>query len=486
MLAALAALFAVATNGREPNVEGFKAYAAPGYTIISREEDTARRIPTQIAMIDAVLAKVLNRGAAAAPAPTYVFVVPQNLWTHYLRPAIGVNEEFVAGRFANYLLINNCRCDSTALQASVYNQYAHLYLRTQFGGVLPLWFETGVARVAKLTEFANSRAYLGMPFGLYQGWMPIDQLLRLEKTSPEYRSRATTLVVHDESWALAYRMISDPVFGAQAATFLQLLDELKPIEEAVQSGFGMSVGQLNKDLFLYTRGTAVKIVSVTVELPPPTTLKPGRDMSRLESFDLLADVMFASGSKRERVLGMINALQRIVPDSPQVRVLRMRLAARDREDPVIDWLLGELEPSLADPRVARGVGFALFERVHERRADDSLTAEKILVLQRRALELLDSALRAQPDDPEAAWAFGMLAASTKQQLGSALQRLLSASEIVPRNADLAMATALVYESWQQPEQMRSHLEDTARFARSAEQRRWARARLEDASKATTH
>jgi hypothetical protein len=161
----------------------------------------------------------------------------------------------------------------------------------------------------------------------------------------------------------------------------------------------------------------------------------------------------------------------------------MRLAARDREDPVIDWLLGKLEPDLADPRVARGVGLALFERLRDLRANDSLTAEKTVVLQRRALELLDGALRAQPDDPEAAWAFGMLAASTKQQLGTALQRLLSASESMPRHADLAMATALVYESWQQPEQMRSYLEDTARFARSAEQRLWARARLEDARKA---
>jgi hypothetical protein len=481
-LAAFVALFAVAATGREPDVEGLKAYAALGYTIISREEDTARRIPTQIAMIDAVLAKLLTRDARTEAAPTYLFLVPQNLWTHYLRPALGVDEDFVAGRFANYLLINNCRCDSTALQASVYNQYAHLYLRQHFGGVLPLWFEVGVARVAKLTEFINSRAYIGTPFGLYQGWMPIDQLLRLEKTSPEYRSRATTLVVHDESWALAYRMISDPAFGRQMAAFLQALDELKPIEEGVQSSFGMSVEQFNRDLFLYTRGSAVKIVSVTVELPPPATLEPGRDMSRLEAFDFLADVMFASEAKRERLLGMINALQRIAPDSSQVRVLRLRLAARDREDPVIDWLLGKLEPNLADLRVARGVGLALFERVRERRADDSLTAERTLMLERRALELLDGALRAQPDDPEAAWAFGMLAASTKQQLGSALQRLLSASENMPKHADLAMATALVYESRQQQDQMISHLADTARFARSAEQRTWARTRLEEAKK----
>jgi hypothetical protein len=119
MLAALAALFAVATNGREPDVEGFRAYAASGYTIISREEDTARRIPTQIAMIDAVLAKVLNRGARAEIAPTFVFVVPQRLWTNYLRPAIGVDEEFVAGRFVNYLLINKSACSACAWRREI-------------------------------------------------------------------------------------------------------------------------------------------------------------------------------------------------------------------------------------------------------------------------------------------------------------------------------------------------------------------------------
>lgn len=478
IVAALAMLIAAAANARDPDVGRLMSYATPGYTVISREEDTARRIPTQIAMIDAVLAKVLSRESRSVATPTYLFVVPQNLWTDYLQPAMGVDEEFVPGRFANYLLINNCRCDSTALQASVYDQYARLYLRTQFGGVLPLWFEAGIARVAKLTEFINSRAYIGMPVGLYQGWFPLDQLLRLEKSSPEYRSRATTLAVHDEFWALAYRMISDPAFGAQVAALLRELDDLKPIDEAVQLSFGMSVEQLNRDLHLYTRGSAVKIVSVTVELPPPAKLDAGRKMSRLESFELLADVMFAMGSKRERVLDMINAARRIAPDSPQVQVFRMRLAARDRDDVVLDGLLDKLEPNLAEPQIARGAGLAIFERVRDRRADDPLTTEKALALQRRALELLDGALRAQPDDPEAVWAFGMLAASTKQLRGSALQRLLSSSETVTRNADMAMATALVYESLEKPEKKIAYVQDTARYSSSIEQRLWARRQID--------
>jgi hypothetical protein len=156
----------------------------------------------------------------------------------------------------------------------------------------------------------------------------------------------------------------------------------------------------------------------------------------------------------------------------------MRLAARDRDDAVIDWLLDKLEPALADPHVARGVGLALFDRIRARQPDDLLTTEKTRALQQRALELLDGSLRARPDDPEAAWAFGMLAASTNQLLGSALQRLLSASEGMPRNADISMAIALVYETLQKPGKMIAHLQDTARFSRSAEQRAWAKRRIE--------
>ncbi|MEO8018145.1 MAG: hypothetical protein ABI769_10050 [Pseudomonadota bacterium] len=476
-LAILATVFAQGACGGNPDVDGLKAYAAPGYTIISREEDSARRIPTQIAMIDAVLTKLLKRGARLDSTPTYIFVVPQNLWSDYLQPALAFNEEFVAGRFTNYLLINNCRCDSTVLQASVYNQYAHLYLRTQFDGALPLWFEVGVARVAKLTEFANTRAYVGMPYGLYRGWMPIGQVLHLERTSPEYRAGPTFQAVHDESWALAYRMISEPAFGKQAADYLQALDDLKPVEEAVQSSFGMSVENLSKEMFFYTRGSGVKIVSVSVDLPPPPTLSPGRDMKRLESLQLIADVMFASEAKHKRLLAFINNFQKIAPDSPEVRVIRLRLAARDRDDAVIDWLLEKLESNLADPQVARGVGVALFERVRARQPGDSLTTEKTRALQQRALGLLDLSLRARPDDPEAAWAFGMLAASTNQLLGSALQRLLSASESAPRNADIAMATALVYEALQKPDKMLAQLKFAARFARSGEQRAWARQKI---------
>jgi hypothetical protein len=468
-----AAFIAMAAHARDPDVGGLISYVGPEYTIVSKEEDTAQRIPTQIAMIDAVLAKVLSRGSRSVTLPTYVFVVPQNAWTRYLQPALGVDEEFVQGRFANYLLINNCRCDSRALTTSVYNQYARLYLHSQFGGVVPLWFEEGIGQVAGLTSFMTSRAYIGGPDGLYLGWMPLEQLLRLEKSSPEYRSRATALVVNQESWALAYRMISDPDFGARGAAYLQAVEEQKTIDEAVQSGFGMSIEQLDKDLYLYTRGAAVKVVSVIVDVPKAEKLAAGRKMTRLEGYEMLADVMFAMGSKRERLVDMINAAHRASPDSPQVDVMKTRLAARDRDDHRLDELADRLEPYLPDPQIARGAGLALFERVREPQARDPGTAESELTTQKRALTLLDTALRARSDDPEAAWAFGMLAAATNQQLGLALQRLFSASELAPRNADIAMAIAMVYQALGKPEKKMVYVREAARYARSAEQRQWS-------------
>jgi tetratricopeptide (TPR) repeat protein len=258
-------------------------------------------------------------------------------------------------------------------------------------------------------------------------------------------------------------------------SYLDAINDLQPVDQAVQSSFGMSVAELDKSLFYW--GGPAKTAQVNFELPEIAN-PSGRSMTEFDSLAMLADAMFASEFKRARILELINAAQRIAPNSAGVRVLRLRLAARDREDAAIDWLLDKLEPALADPRVARGVALALFERVRAREPGDPLTTEKTRALQQRALELLDRSLRAQPDDPEAAWAFGMLAASTNQLLGSALQRLLSASERFPMSADIAMATALVYESLGKPERMIAHLRDTERFARSIEMRAWAKRRIE--------
>jgi thioredoxin-like negative regulator of GroEL len=86
--------------------------------------------------------------------------------------------------------------------------------------------------------------------------------------------------------------------------------------------------------------------------------------------------------------------------------------------------------------------------------------------------LLDRALAANPDDPEAAWAYATLAAGLKKDLDVAWQRLTPMFERLPRNPDIAHAAALLLEARGDPEAAKFY-QAVFRYAHSFEEKRWA-------------
>jgi hypothetical protein len=93
-----------------------------------------------------------------------------------------------------------------------------------------------------------------------------------------------------------------------------------------------------------------------------------------------------------------------------------------------------------------------------------------------SFELLNRSLVANPDDPEAVWAYAMLSARLKQDLDQALKRLMPMFERVPRNPDMAHATALVLAARNDPN-VGKFYNAVFRYAHTFEEKRWARDQL---------
>ena len=88
--------------------------------------------------------------------------------------------------------------------------------------------------------------------GAQLGWIPLKQLLNMDKSSPEYRNASSTSVIHRQSWTIVHRALAaDPEFGKQMFAFLAALNLKQPIDAAVQSNFGMSIDKLDAELYAY-------------------------------------------------------------------------------------------------------------------------------------------------------------------------------------------------------------------------------------------
>jgi hypothetical protein len=452
--AAIATLaLAVATASRAevgPDVGGFKSYELPAYTIVTYDEGNARPIPRAVTQIDGVLARLLNRAAPVPTFPTYICLIRDVDWTRYLQPGPGISGEFVAGRFANYIVMSNA-FDLSAVGPAIYHEYTHWFLHTQFGGVPPLWFDEGLASFVAPAEFRGSTVVLGQPDqrGSQLGWIPLKQLLSMDKRSSEYRNASSSSVIHRQSWTIVHRgLAGDPEFGKQMFAFLAALNAKQPIDAAVQSSFGMSVDKLDAEMYayrmtggLYLTSSRFKVLKLPVQPAPLVNLPSGRAMGKLESLDLFADMMLAFGFHNDRLSEVADAMARTSPDSARAVVLRLRAAALTRDDANFERIFRVLEPRMTNTALARDAGLAAFDRWQLTAAGDPLTAAQRERLAVRGFELLDRAIMSRPDDAEAVWAYARLAAALKRDLANATRRIRAVRAIWPADQELADAMA---------------------------------------------
>jgi len=510
--AALASLVGLCAWSREPQLAGLRSYSLPGYTLLAPDPATAQLVATHAATIERVLAVVLNRQPAGAATPTTVIMIRGADLERYVGNESRAGTEVLPRSFHNYLLL---RSDGSRdlLRAAVYHQFAHLFLHTQFHDEFPWWFDEGLALFMEATRIEGSEAVLGnQRFGFRgdkrtpdpldqfkeeersidpnpnsQGrgvpeWTALDTMLRYREGLQPGETRDSTYLFRRQAWVMVHRaLVGEPEFGPQVSAYLQAINQFVPIEEAVPRSFGMSTPELDKNLRAYAMREKFKTMRKAFNAPAPVALGAGQPVSDSEALQTFASLLLDDGTSRN-VEEAVAAAANLAPDSAEVNALRMRLAALKGDGVTLERLLAALETRSTDVAAARGAGLALFEWIAFEQARKPDSAAGVPRVHERALHLLDRALQAKPDDAEAAWAYAGLAAGMNTSLDTALERLRLASARSPQNADLAMAMAHVYEARNEPAKMLEQLENTARFSRSIEQRRWAVERI-DAVKA---
>lgn len=477
-VAALALGLATGAFARTPDVDNIKHWSTPAFEVYSPDASQARVVAEQVAPIERVLSMLLGNEIQPTGATTLIYIAPQAVWHRYLRPSPSIMAEFVPGRFANYIVMDSY-LEKLQARATMKHEYAHCFLRTQYGGEIPLWFDEGVAEISSYAEFLTSSVRFGLPRHRGGTWMPLERLLRADKRSPDYLSHENTSAFHFQSWAFVHRgFFHDPKFGAQIFAYLNAINAGVAVDEAVQASFGMSVSELDRLLAAYTKRGFFNIAKFQVKWAPPVKLGDARRVGELEALELLARIMFDTGLNPSRLGEVIAAAKKLAPEAVSVRVLELRLAARDGSDADIESAWRAVAGQTSEPSVARAAGLALFEDLRAEILSEAAPRHRLAARSERVFTLLERAEKALPIDAESAWAFGLLAAVLGREPEFALGRVQAADVAIPRNGDLAMTLALLHERLGQPELVREHLLNTARYSRTPRQILWARQRLD--------
>ncbi len=486
LLALTASLTCATLRAADPGAASFTAFDASHYTLVTDVPVLARSLHGRLTKFERVLSKMLAREMEPTGTPTWFILVNGALWRRYLQPTDGIVGAFLPGRFSNYLLVN-ADAGAARLPHDVQHEFTHLFLRTQFRGEYPLWFDEGMAELMEHMTLAKGKARFRIPARHPSTpWIPFSRLVNLERASPEYLSLGTTEAVHLQSWALLHMgFISEPDFGAGILQYIEEINHLVPTRDAVRNSFGTTVDGVDAKLREYLARRKYPTAELAYDEPAESPLGTGRLLDRGEANAWLASVLLDTGINPRRVRELIDVAAAAAPGSPAVGVLELRQAVRTRDDAALERhylsLMGSHSqpPALNDADLARGMGLALFERVRDEAPAGMLSAEKRAEYSRHALALLDRALTAQPGDGEATWAYSLLAAQLGEYLDTALSRLAFTRTRIRENCDLAMAMALVHESRGEFGEMVPLLEEAALYADTAQKRRLASTRIDE-------
>ncbi len=500
VVAALALLLAGGACAREPRLWTLKEFRAPDYTLLMESATAAPVMIGKLASLDRVLSKLLATEGNAPKLPTYIYVVPFRRWNRYLEP-IALGGVYLPARFANYILLDGF-FRSEGLRSVAYAEYARLYLRTNFQRHYPFWFERGLSDLVATAVLGRGKAKIGKhPFVWYQTEFssalstsaydasamlpaslrfPVDEVLLMEPESPAYKFGYYAWNADMQFWALVHRgLVAEPEFGSKLRSYLAARDEMRPLADAIEGSFGISVAQLDAEMNAYSQKSRFKTKQITFEPVPPVVLSKPREVEEGEALEILARAMLDGELKSERVTALVAAAEKESPESIGVQILKMRIAARACDEAGFDRVLANFERQTLSTGQSRDVGLAMLERVRSQEScKDSHTGD-LPRLTGRAMELLDAAIRAQPEDLDATWGFGLLAARSKRNLDLALTRLERASLRLPRSADLAMARAMVHEALGNRDSLLANLIEVVRFSRDHDERLRAARRIDE-------
>ena len=453
-----------------PNPGKMTRYELPGYTLVTTSNGQLLRDMAKLPLLKRALEKSLGIDARPTGIPTYYYVVSSSIWDRYLEPAPGIPGEFVPTRFANYVLSNNARVNREQL----FHEHTHLYLYNQMPGVYPLWFDEGLALMMAHANYTGSKVEIFPSVKNDEfGWVPTARVLRATKSSPEYLEQKQLLSFHYQSYAMVYRaLVDEPEFGKQVTQYLEAINNVAtPAEAEAKLG---SIDELDSKMRGYLNVSGRKRVMMDVEGVEELKLPAGTPVSKLDSLLGIATICLDAGLHLDKTHELLDAAAAEADGASRVAALRMRLAARLKNDADLEKFYGELTKDPNDLQAARAAGLALYERAQTLDAASPNRTD----LSTRSMNQLERSLAARADDPEAVWAFAMQAADLKRDMDLALQRLVPMLQRLPSNPDMTLAAGRILYV-QGGQDLKPYATAVLRYSHSIEQKRWAAERIQE-------
>jgi hypothetical protein len=204
----------------------------------------------------------------------------------YLTPVPGWQGFFTPLQFENVIVVNT-DAPFDIVATTILHEYTHFIQRNTSTMNFPPWYLEGYAELLSSASLERDRLVLGKtPNGLHvdmSRWIPVERILAVKKSDPEYLTERLAPEFCAESWALVHLLVFDDK---------ALLDPTSRYLHALHKGYPEADAQFARFVFMLGRPKEVVLPLATAALKEsPTNLAVRALFARIavskgEPFDL--------------------------------------------------------------------------------------------------------------------------------------------------------------------------------------------------------
>jgi hypothetical protein len=431
-----------------------------------------RSVARQLQAFEETLGVWLQTGDRLPDTPTRIYLLSYSDFNKYAAPRSGLGGFFQEGRFGNIMVVNAAE-DFEVVRVTMFHEFVHYIQRNTGTQTYPPWYTEGYAELFSGFKLSNDKVVIGgLPTGtaLRSKWIPVERLLAVKQTDPEYQTERLAPQFYGECWALVHLLLfDDKSLNAPTFKYLGNLNAGFPEPEAFATAFSFDKAELDTRLRKFIEGGRIlaKVATlrdaVVVDQAPLTRLTPAR--ADAEFYRLIWEL-----DKPKSIVDALapKAAAEAIGDR-SVRALVARIAAHQGEPMAIDDLAASL---------AKGGINESQERIDV--ADALLYSNSGDPANRQALAILGDLVQVNGAPVEAVelWASAASRAGVStSQIVAALEPLLVR---VPHDTAVLQSLARAYEVMGDKAKSRDAYNQIILVSPSPEERHWAQQQADSA------
>lgn len=448
------------------------------YELFSTLSDSAtRKVALQMLGFEQTVGGMLQTGDRLPDTPTRIYLLTDHDFNEFAAPHPGLGGFFVPLRFGNVMVVDADK-DFAYVKVALFHEAIHFIQRNTSSEQYPPWYMEGFAELFsgfKLSDDDLSVGYLPDGVGIRRDhWIPIERLLAVQQSDPEYQKESLMPQFYGEAWALVHLLLfDDTTLSGPTQRYLQLMNDKIPEPEAFASAFPFDKATLDLRLQKFVRDARIRILKYRLKNPVDVDQAPMVRLTVAQADAEMTRLIWQLRRPKALVDELLAESLAEQPDDLPVQALAARIHAQRGDAVSVDGLAAPLAGGVNDLPARIDLAAALL-------------SSKNGPASGKALAVLGDLPKLANPPVEAVELWGFAAARAGVNPGQIAAQFEPLRSRVPQDTTVLATLAAAYERMGDKAKSRDSYNQIILVSHSSEERTWAQkqadsARLDDAT-----